>query len=74
MVDLPTALAAGHVIYGRGFNPMITLKALSYFDDVPGLPQEVRRRLGAAVAAVDVARLPMLTPHKRRSAEGLHTS
>jgi hypothetical protein len=28
-------LAAGAVVYGRSFNPMITLKALSYFEDVP---------------------------------------
>ena len=34
-IDLPTALAAGRVIYGRSFNPVITLKALSFFDDVP---------------------------------------
>jgi hypothetical protein len=34
-IDLPTILAAGAVIYGRKFNPLITLKALSYFDDVP---------------------------------------
>ena len=44
-IDLPTALAAGRIVYGRSFNPMITLKALSFFDDVPTLPAEVRRRL-----------------------------
>jgi hypothetical protein len=60
-VDLPTALAAGSVVYGRSFNPIVTLKALSFFDDVPALPVEVRSRLSAAVAAVDVAKLPILT-------------
>jgi hypothetical protein len=60
-VDLPTALAAGSVVYGRSFNPLITLKALSFFDDVPMLSGEVRERLGAAVAAVDVTKLPVLT-------------
>jgi hypothetical protein len=59
-------LAAGTVVYGRSFNPLITLKALSYFDDVPSLPAEVQERLRAAVAAVDPASLPMLTPHVRR--------
>ena len=39
-IDLPTALAAGRIVYGRSFNPMITLKALSFFDDVPSLPAE----------------------------------
>ena len=47
-VDLPTALAAGSVVYGRSFNPLITLKALSFFDDVPMLYGEVRERLSAA--------------------------
>ncbi len=61
-LDLPTALAAGRVVYGRSFNPLITLKALSFFDDVPGLATEVQRRLSAAVEAVDPAKLPGLTP------------
>lgn len=65
-VDLPTALAAGRVVYGRSFNPLITLKALSFFDDVPTLSGEVRERLRTAVAAVDITKLPALTgyaPH-----------
>jgi hypothetical protein len=62
-VDLPLALAAGRVVYGSGFNPLITLKALSYYDDLPTLPNNVRARLRAAVEAVDVAKLPSLTPH-----------
>lgn len=62
-VGLPIALAAGSVIYGRSFNPLITLKALSYFDDVPALPDEARRRITAAVAAIDVTRLPALKPY-----------
>ena len=65
-VDLSTALAAGKVVYGRSFNPLITLKALSYFDDVPTLPVEVRKRLSAAVEAVDPTRLPVLTPWRER--------
>jgi hypothetical protein len=65
-IDLPTALAAGRVIYGRSFNPLITLKALSYFDDLPTLPAEVKSRLSAAVAAVDAVSLPELTPYVRR--------
>jgi len=73
-VELPRALAAGVVIYGPSFNPLITLKALSYFDDVPALPQDVRTRLKAAVAAVDVARLPMLTPYRRHADASGHAS
>ncbi len=69
-VDLPTALAAGTVIYGRSFNPLITLKALCYFKDVPALPVEVQARLTAAVAAVDVTTLPALTPYATRPDHG----
>jgi hypothetical protein len=58
-IDLPTVLAAGAVVYGRKFNPLITLKALGYFEDVPTLPEKVRARLKRAVEAVDVTRLPM---------------
>ncbi len=65
-VSLPQILAAGNVVYGRNFNPLITLKALSYFDDVPSLPPEVQERLRAAVTSVDPARLPILTPNVQR--------
>lgn len=59
-IDLPTALAAGQAIYGPRFNPLITLKALSYFEDVPSLGADTRDRLTAAVASVDPGRLPPL--------------
>jgi hypothetical protein len=65
-IDLSRMLAVGTVLYGRRFNPLITLKALSYFDDVPSLPTEVRERLHTAVGAVDPAHLPVLTPQVRR--------
>jgi hypothetical protein len=66
-IDLPHMLAAGAVVYGRSFNPLITLKALSYFDDVPALPAELRERLRVAVESVDPTRLPALTPHVLRA-------
>ena len=65
-IDLPRVLAAGAVVYGASFNPLITLKALSYFDDVPSLPAAIRERLTRAVAAVDPMRLPTLVPYVRR--------
>jgi hypothetical protein len=68
-IDLPAALAAGRIVYGRSFNPMITLKALSFFDDLPVLPAEVQRRLIVAVEAVNPASLPALTPYARRRDE-----
>jgi hypothetical protein len=69
-IDLPMVLAAGTVVYGRSFNPLITLKALNYFDDVPTLPADVQARLSAAVAAVDVTKLPSLTPYAKRPDNG----
>jgi hypothetical protein len=69
-IDLPTALAAGLIVYGRVFNPMIALKALSFFDDVPALPADVRERLSAAVEAVDPTSLPTLVPHAPRPDKG----
>ncbi|MBM5810673.1 MAG: nucleotidyl transferase AbiEii/AbiGii toxin family protein [Gammaproteobacteria bacterium] len=61
-VDLPTVLAAGRAMYGGQFNPLVTLKALSYFDDVPALAQDVRARLSAAVRAVELSDLPVMQP------------
>lgn len=69
-ISLSTALAAGLVVYGRSFNPLITLKALSYFDDVPMLPAEVRGRLTAAVDAVDPCCLPALDPYAKPMENG----
>jgi len=59
-IGLPTALAAGAALYRDQFNPLITLKALSYFDDgnLPTLPAAVRDRLLGAARAVDLDRLP----------------
>lgn len=62
-IDLPTMLAAGRVVYGRRFNPLITLKALSYFGDLPALPTQIRARLCKAVTETDAARLPTLKPY-----------
>jgi hypothetical protein len=69
-ITLPTALAAGCVVYGRSFNPMIALKALSFFDDVSALPADVKKRLTTAVAAVNPADIPVLTPYTGRVDDG----
>jgi hypothetical protein len=59
-IDLPTALAAGCAIYGPQFNPQITLKALSFFDDgnLRQLPEDMKSRLAAAARDVALDRLP----------------
>jgi nucleotidyltransferase AbiEii toxin of type IV toxin-antitoxin system len=55
-IDLPSALAAGRAIYGRQFNPQITLKALSFFDDgdLRQLPAALKERLATAAREVDL--------------------
>jgi Nucleotidyl transferase AbiEii toxin, Type IV TA system len=61
-IDLPTALSAACALYGPSFNPQVTLKALSYFEDgnLPGLPEDLKHRLVAAARAVDLDHLPAI--------------
>lgn len=55
-VNLLTALTSARALYGPQFNPQITLKALSYFEDgsLKSIAQDVRDRLIRAAAAVDL--------------------
>ena len=59
-VGLPAALSAAQGLYGPTFNPQITLKSLSYFDDgdLQRLPADVRHRLVHAAREVDLDNLP----------------
>jgi hypothetical protein len=68
-VDLPLALSAAHAIYGASFNPQITLKALSYFDDgdLRQLPDDMKLRLASAVRSVDLGHLPRLDSMTRHA-------
>jgi hypothetical protein len=66
---LPTILAAGRVVYGRKFNPLITVKTLSFFDDVPALSIDVRAHLVRAVESVNITNLPVLHPDAPCSSE-----
>jgi hypothetical protein len=61
-VDLPLALSAAQRIYGSTFNPQITLKALSFFDDgdLRQLPDDMKLRLVTAARNVDLDHLPSL--------------
>lgn len=56
-VDLRAALKAAQTIFGERFNPLITLKALSYFDDgdLHLLSPATKQRLATAVRLVDPA-------------------
>ena len=59
-VDLALALTAARQLYGATFNPQITLKALSFFDDgdLRQLPEDVKLRLVTAAREVDLDHLP----------------
>ena len=59
-VDLAAALSAAKAVYGPAFNPLISLKALTYFEegDVSRLTSEAKERLRKAVREVNVAQLP----------------
>ena len=66
-ITLPMALSAGQVIYGSQFNPLISLKALSYFGDgnLQSLPAQSRGLIVDAVRRVDLQRLPSVLPTSR---------
>jgi hypothetical protein len=61
-IDLPTMLGAAKAIYGGQFNPLITLKALSFFEDgdLGSLPPETKDRLVKAAREVDLERIPAI--------------
>ena len=67
-ISLPTMLAAAVVIYGTEFDPLLSLKAISYHRDpsLGDLPAETRRDLITAVQATNPETLPVLDAVKRR--------
>lgn len=58
-LQLHDILKAGEVVYGNRFNPHITLKALSFFDDgdLPALSEDIKGRLQEAVTKLDLEKL-----------------
>lgn len=68
-VDLARALAAARLVYGTSFDPLLSLKALAYFEDgdVSQLSAKAKARLTRVVRAVDLANLPDLS-----ASEGSH--
>ena len=56
---LADGLSFASAIYGKQFAPHLTLRALSYFDDLDKtLPQEKKERILTAVKEVNLAELP----------------
>jgi hypothetical protein len=67
-ISLREMLAASAIIHGSQFNPLLSLKAMSYHDDpaLTALPQDIRRDLIAAVTATDPHALPVLKAYRTR--------
>jgi hypothetical protein len=67
-VELPLALSAAQRLYGSAFNPQITLKALSFFDDgdLTLLPEDIKLRLVTAAREVDLDHLPDIDKFSRQ--------
>jgi hypothetical protein len=59
-VTLSEALAAGNAVYGKTFNVMVALKALTYFEDgnLPNLSVTVQEQLRKTALEVKLDRLP----------------
>lgn len=68
-IPLSAMLSAASIIYAEGFNPLISLKAISYHDDpaLEALPRTMRYDLVSAVRSVDPANLPALTAVRTRT-------
>ena len=67
-IPLPEMLAAGHIIYGAQFNPLVSLKAIAYHNDftLAQLSQNVREGLLKAARATDSGNLPKLNVLRNR--------
>ncbi len=66
-VALEDALGAALAVYGSGFNPLLTLKALTYYaeGDLGTIPTAVRDRLVAAATTADLEHVPTFEPRPR---------
>jgi hypothetical protein len=62
-IVLSRAIAAARGIYGRSFNAMATLKALTYFGDgnLESLPLNTQERLRTAAESVKLEALPLIS-------------
>jgi hypothetical protein len=70
-LPLAEMLACAWAVFGPGFDPLHSLKALSYHDDpaLGALKPGLKRDLAAAIRKVDLSRLPSVKPMRRRKAK-----
>ena len=61
-LELAEGIACARAIYGRQYNPVLTLQALSFFDDLNDpLSEDIKARLLEAVRTVSLRDLPAIT-------------
>ncbi|NQY73357.1 MAG: nucleotidyl transferase AbiEii/AbiGii toxin family protein [Candidatus Margulisbacteria bacterium] len=67
-LSLYDGLAAAQTIYGEGFNPIITLKALVFFDDgdLSDLSEKIKQDMNKEVSSVVMSKIPVLDPSKTK--------
>lgn len=72
-IDLPQALGAAIAVFGKTFNAMTALKALTYFGDgnLPTLPQSIREHLQRLAEAVELETLPSIAAKSGIKREGV---
>ena len=65
-IDLAEALATATAVFGKMFNAMAALKALTYFGDgnLPSLPQTIQDRLRTSAEALKLEALPQVVPKR----------
>jgi hypothetical protein len=65
-IVLTDGIAAARAIYGRQYNPLLTLQALTYFDDLgKPLADRIKVDLLAAVKSVSLEKVPTwIAPHR----------
>jgi hypothetical protein len=71
-VPLSRALGAARAVYGPEYNPLLSLKALTFFDegDVSSISAPIRHQLEVASRSVDVGKIPELGARPGVAPEG----
>ncbi len=72
-IHLEEALGAAMAVYGPKFQPLLTLKALSFYGDgdLACVPNDMRKRLNHAIRAVDLHAFPVFETLQPLSIEGV---
>ncbi len=65
-ISLPETVGAAWAVFGSSFNPVLTLKALAFYEegDLCRVPQSVQENLRRAVKAVSLDDIPEFRPRE----------